>query len=446
MSAPNTDKNDLESEYEALLSFMYLSPVGIVRSDKSGFVDMMNPLAAQLLMPLVRGGNIENIFDSLASVAPELRNLVASFEAARGPVCENHRVFVTPAKDDAVVLSCSIIKVSTDVLMMVLTDISRQVAAERRARRTESWLAGIYTGVNDFAFFTLDAQGCVDSWNPSVERLTGFREAEVIGHMLSRFYANDEIVLHRSPEHIALTRDDGWHVEEFWCETKTGRRYWGQVLVAVLREEDCEISGYSVVLRDITERKVHSDNLARLLTTDHLTGVTNRAHFFEIAESEVARAGRHGRALSLVMLDADHFKRINDTAGHQAGDDVLKRIAGEAKALLRGSDIVARLGGEEFVLLLPSTTAGEAMVVAERLRVAVEQALIETAVGQLKATISLGVASLGDESQTLQDLLAAGDHALYDAKQAGRNCVRGAIAEPEGAALSVREEGNPVPT
>lgn len=444
MSALNADKNDLESEYEALLSFMYLSPVGIVRSDKSGRVDMMNPLAAQLLMPLVKGGDIENIFDSLASVAPELRNLVASFEAERGPVCENHRVFVTPARDDAVVLACSIIKVSVDVLMMVLTDISRQVAAERRARQTESWLAGIYTSVNDFAFFTLDAEGCIDSWNPSVERLTGFGEMEVVGHMLSRFYARDEVVLHRSPEHIALTRDEGWHVEEFWCETKTGRRYWGQVLVAVLREDDGDISGYSVVLRDVTERKMHSDNLARLLTTDHLTGVTNRAHFFEIAESEVARAQRHDRALSLVMVDADHFKRINDTAGHQAGDDVLKRIADEAKALLRSSDTVARLGGEEFVLMLPSTTTGEAMVVAERLRVAVERARIDTAVGQRKATISLGVASLGDANPTLQDLLAAADRALYDAKQAGRNCVRGGVAEAKDVAFSDGEEGKAV--
>jgi len=444
LSALNADKNDQESEYEALLSFMYLSPVGIVRSDKSGRVDMMNPLAAQLLMPLVKGGDIENIFDSLASVAPELRNLVASFEAERGPVCENHRVFVTPARDDAVVLACSIIKVSVDVLMMVLTDISRQVAAERRARQTESWLAGIYTSVNDFAFFTLDAEGCIDSWNPSVERLTGFGEMEVVGHMLSRFYARDEIVLHRSPEHIALTRDEGWHVEEFWCETKTGRRYWGQVLVAVLREDDGDISGYSVVLRDVTERKMHSDNLARLLTTDHLTGVTNRAHFFEIAESEVARAQRHDRALSLVMVDADHFKRINDTAGHQAGDDVLKRIADEAKALLRSSDTVARLGGEEFVLMLPSTTTAEAMVVAERLRVAVERARIDTAVGQWKATISLGVASLGDANPTLQDLLAAADRALYDAKRAGRNCVRGGVAEAKDVAFSGGEEGKAV--
>jgi diguanylate cyclase (GGDEF)-like protein/PAS domain S-box-containing protein len=442
LSAPNTEPNDLESEYEALLSFMYLSPVGIVRSDKSGVVDMMNPLAAQLLMPLVKGGSIENIFDSLASVAPELRNLVASFEAERGAVCENRRIFVTPARDGAVVLACSIIQVGANLLMTVLTDISRQVAAERRARQTESWLAGIYTSVNDFAFFTLDAEGCIESWNPLVEQLTGFAETDVVGRTLSRFYAHDENISHRPREHIALTRDEGWHVEECWCETRTGRRYWGQILVAALREEEGDISGYSVVLRDVTERKVTSDNLARLLTTDHLTGVSSRAHFFEIAGSEVARAQRHSRPLSVVMLDADYFKRINDTAGHQAGDEVLKRIAGEAKGLLRPSDIVARLGGEEFILMLPSTTTGEAMAIAERLRVAVERARIDTAVGQLKTTVSLGVASLSHANPTFEGLLAAADRALYDAKRAGRNCVRGAIAESTQQGFSTCEEGN----
>jgi diguanylate cyclase (GGDEF)-like protein/PAS domain S-box-containing protein len=270
--------------------------------------------------------------------------------------------------------------------------------------------------------------------------LTGFAETDVVGYTLSRFYAHDEVVLHRSPSHIALTRDEGWHVEECWCETKAGRRYWGQVLVAVLREEEGKVSGYSVVLRDVTERKVSSDNLARLLTTDHLTGVSSRAHFFEIAASEVARSKRHSRALSVVMLDADYFKRINDTAGHQAGDEVLKRIAEEAKGLLRESDTVARLGGEEFILMLPSTTTGEAMAVAERLRVAVERARIDTAAGQLKATVSLGVASLSPANPTLEGLLAAADRALYDAKRAGRNCVRGGYAGPTEVAGSTCED------
>jgi diguanylate cyclase (GGDEF)-like protein len=140
------------------------------------------------------------------------------------------------------------------------------------------------------------------------------------------------------------------------------------------------------------------------------------------------------------MLDADYFKCINDTAGHQAGDDVLKRIADEAKGLLRVSDTVARLGGEEFILMLPSTTTSEAMAVAERLRVAIERARIDTAVGQLKATVSLGVATLSHANPTLEGLLAAADRALYDAKRAGRNCVRGRIAEPPDVAVPLEKK------
>jgi len=223
----------LQAEHEALLSFVYMSPVGIVRSDLAGRIDMMNPLASQLLMPLVGAHGIENIFESLTSVAPELRNLVESFTAGRGAICEHHRIFVTPAHERAVVLSCSIIKIGADLLMTVLTDVSRQVAAERRARQTESWLAAIYTNVKDFSFFTLDAQGRVESWNASVERVTGFSEADALGHTLARFYSPGQFPPHRSPEHLAFARDQGWHIEECWCETQRGERYWGQILVAV---------------------------------------------------------------------------------------------------------------------------------------------------------------------------------------------------------------------
>jgi diguanylate cyclase (GGDEF)-like protein/PAS domain S-box-containing protein len=338
-------------------------------------------------------------------------------------VCENHRIFVTPAHERAVVLTCSIIKISDTLLMTVLTDVSRQVAAERRARQTESWLAAIYANVKDFSFFTLDAQGRVESWSQSVERVTGFGEAEALGHTLARFYAPGQFPPHRSPEHLAFARDQGWHVEECWCETKAGERYWGQILVAVLREEDGAFTGYSVVLRDITERKVTADNLKRLLTTDHLTGASSRAHFFETAEAEIARSLRDNEPLSLVMLDADHFKRINDTAGHPAGDEVLKRIVAEARKLLRPQDVFARLGGEEFVLMA-STDAHGATQMAERLRAAIEAARIGTVAGELQVTVSLGCVTLSEACPTLQALLHAADLALYEAKTAGRNCVR----------------------
>lgn len=423
MKSPLAEHDDLASDYEALLSFMYLAPVGVVRCDNDGTVDMMNPMAVRLLMPLARGSTMSNIFDTLAPIAPELRHIVRSHTAERGQVCENHRLFANPSRAHPVVLSCAIIKLNTNLLMMVITDVSREVAAERRIRQTESWLAGIYTSVNDFAFFTLDARGRVETWHSSIERLIGFTAQDTEGQPLEMFYAEGEEL--RSPEQVALARDDGWHVEECWCETKAGKRFWGQILVSVLRDEnDAALAGYSVVIRDVTERKVTSDNLARLLTTDHLTGAANRAHFFQVAEKELARAKRHDRELSLVMLDADHFKRINDTAGHQAGDEVLKQIVLKAREMLRGSDIVGRIGGEEFALLLPSTSPQEAKSIAERLRIGVEQNSTAYGGQSLRVTISLGVVSLSAAAATLEDLLAAADEALYEAKRSGRNRVR----------------------
>ncbi|MDE2609332.1 MAG: diguanylate cyclase, partial [Burkholderiales bacterium] len=390
MNGPDLGPDELAAEHEALLSFMYLSPVGIVRSDLAGNVDMMNPMAAQLLMPLAQGGELANIFETLAPVAPELRRLVAEFTRERGPVCEHRRLYVNPARHHPAVLSCSIIRIGAGFLMTVLTDISRQVAAERQVRQTESWLAGIYTSVHDFAFFTLDAQERVETWHPSIERLTGFQADDIVGRPLDIFYAPGEARPGRLAEHVALARDDGWHIEECWCATRSGERFWGQILVSVLHEDSDAPSGYSVVIRDASQRKVTSDNLERLLTTDHLTGASNRAHFFQVAEAEFTRARRHRRPLSLVMLDADHFKRINDTAGHTAGDEVLQQIVHEAKRTLRAADLIGRLGGEEFALLLPATTRQEAAAIAERLRVAIEQLPIETGGQVLHATVSLG--------------------------------------------------------
>ncbi|AMM16579.1 MAG: sensor domain-containing diguanylate cyclase [Pseudomonadota bacterium] len=422
---PAAAAGSLEEEHEALLSFMYLSPIGIIRSSLTGEVDMLNPLSVQLLMPLAGLLGVTNIFESLSHVAPELRNLVSSFNGERGPVCEGHRIVVTPDRERSTVLSCNILKINESTLMTTLTDISRQVEAERRARQNESWLAGIFTSVNDFAFFTLDANGHVDSWNPSIEQMTGYAETDVVGHSLDRFYASDDIDAYRSPEHIALTREEGWHVQECWCQGKDGRRYAAQILVAVLREDDGEFAGYSVVLRDVSERKISSDELTRLLTTDHLTGAMNRAHFFKVAEKEVARSKRLGKPLSFVMIDADHFKKINDTAGHQAGDKVLERIVAEARRSLRSIDVIARLGGEEFCLMLRGTPADAAALIAEGIRANIEASRIDTAVGEQAVTVSLGCASLSHALASMHDLLAAADKSLYAAKAAGRNRVAG---------------------
>lgn len=161
----------------------------------------------------------------------------------------------------------------------------------------------------------------------------------------------------------------------------------------------------------------------RLATTDGLTGLFNRRHFFQLAETEFERSLRYGRPLGAIMCDIDHFKKVNDTCGHAAGDQVLRSVATSLREALRSTDILGRYGGEEFCLLLPETPHDRLMSVAERLRQSVEQASIETSVGKLRVTISLGIASGERGFSSLEALLDCADAGLYRAKRDGRNRI-----------------------
>jgi diguanylate cyclase (GGDEF)-like protein len=160
----------------------------------------------------------------------------------------------------------------------------------------------------------------------------------------------------------------------------------------------------------------------QLATIDGLTGIANRRHFWELAEHQVAIARRHQRPLAAVMLDIDHFKRVNDTYGHAAGDEVLQVVTARIGTCVRGSDLLGRYGGEEFALVLPEIE-GDARDLAERLRVAVASAPVDTVAGPVAVTLSAGVTYLEPDDEDLDALLARADHALYQAKQDGRNRV-----------------------
>jgi diguanylate cyclase (GGDEF)-like protein len=158
-----------------------------------------------------------------------------------------------------------------------------------------------------------------------------------------------------------------------------------------------------------------------MATTDGLTAVANRRHFFSLAERDVELAGGRGR-MTAVMLDIDHFKRINDEYGHQVGDQVIRTVADRLRATLRGTDRLGRYGGEEFAVLLPEATVDTADL-GERLRVAVARGPIETDAGPLPVTVSVGVRVFEPAREDLATALNGADAALYRAKQAGRNRV-----------------------
>jgi diguanylate cyclase (GGDEF)-like protein len=163
--------------------------------------------------------------------------------------------------------------------------------------------------------------------------------------------------------------------------------------------------------------------LAQLSSVDALTGLRARRFLDEILNVEFLRARRYRTPLSLVMADLDHFKRINDGAGHPAGDSVLRDLGALFQSMVRRTDVAGRYGGEEFLLIHPQSTATGAASMAERLREAVAAARFETPAGTMRVTLSLGVAEYDRHMASPRDLIAAADRALYAAKHGGRNRV-----------------------
>jgi diguanylate cyclase (GGDEF)-like protein len=160
-----------------------------------------------------------------------------------------------------------------------------------------------------------------------------------------------------------------------------------------------------------------------LAVTDELTGFYNRRYFYELVEMELARARRYHHATSLILMDIDYFKAVNDRFGHTTGDLVLKELCGQIRRAVRESDILGRHGGEEFVLLLPETPRDKAIEAAERLRALVESHPIRSGENEINITISLGVATVSEACNTADGLFGCADTAMYQAKQAGRNKV-----------------------
>lgn len=161
----------------------------------------------------------------------------------------------------------------------------------------------------------------------------------------------------------------------------------------------------------------------RQARTDVLTGLNNRRAFFEHADDIDAHSRRYDHAYVIAMIDIDHFKAVNDTWGHEAGNTTLQSVGRIIAEMLRETDVIGRIGGEEFAVILPETAVREGTSLAERLREAIERSVIETPQGPINVTISVGIAALDTHSETLERVVANADAAMYLAKNAGRNRV-----------------------
>ncbi|MBX3650142.1 MAG: sensor domain-containing diguanylate cyclase [Burkholderiales bacterium] len=292
-----------------------------------------------------------------------------------------------------------------------------------------SLITAIYEASPD-GILVVDDREMIVAHNQRFFEVFGISSDEIPGDHGGVLTSKSEwLLLSRALELVSDPEGFRWRVEELYanpqieekCEIamkdgrtleRNSRALWG---------EQNRYLGRVWFFRDITEHKKIQDALLEMSQLDPLTGVANRRCFDYRASGEFLRARRFGRDLSVVMLDIDHFKRINDRWGHAAGDKVLKKLCESVQAELREVDLLARVGGEEFAVLMPDTNLDGAFLLAERLRRCVmAQELIE---GEdiIKFTASFGVAALGSEDKSPDDVLKRADVALYAAKGAGRN-------------------------
>jgi two-component system, chemotaxis family, response regulator WspR len=229
--------------------------------------------------------------------------------------------------------------------------------------------------------------------------------------------ANDYLV--KLPDKIELVARIRMHSRAYLNRIQRDEAY------RSLTESQRQLETANVALAErIDELQTMRDELARLVSTDVLTGICSRRRWFELAAIEFARSRRHGHPLTLLMTDLDFFKRVNDTHGHDVGDEVLKRFADTLKAASRQSDLPARLGGEEFAVMLPETPATGGAIVAQRIVDFCRRMEVTTPGGPLKITCSVGLAAFEDGDQEMEAILRRADLALYEAKRNGRDTWR----------------------
>jgi diguanylate cyclase (GGDEF)-like protein/PAS domain S-box-containing protein len=333
------------------------------------------------------------------------------------------------------------------VLIRLNLRLSREVSERRRMQEELSKSEQRYRTLIDIAplaMITWDREHRITGWNRQAEDMFGWGEREVLGRDFVTFMvpvsateALQEIfeaTFGRGADsrslHSNLTKD-GRTIEVEWHNTIVPGSDGRPDSVLSLAQDVTERTRAQAALQEVNvELRQRLDDINELqkqlreqVMRDPLTGMYNRRFLDDALQAEIARALREREPLSLMMLDIDHFKRVNDSHGHQTGDEVLRMLAGILRSEARRTDVACRYGGEEFVLLLPKMNIESARARAERWRQMFAEMDVPVESGQLRCTLSVGIAAFPDHGNSAEDLLRNGDRALYLAKALGRNRV-----------------------
>jgi len=304
-----------------------------------------------------------------------------------------------------------------DRLVYVL-DITDQKAAQEQER-----IAATVFQTTSEAILVSDADNRIIAINPTFTRLTGYALADVIGKTPNIFRSerHDDAFFEQMWAELAKA---GLWSGEVWDPRRDGEAFLKEMTITVVKDAVGRVQNYVAVFSDITKRKLAEELIRRQANYDAVTGLPNRHMFSERLAEGARNAEERGGKLALLLIDLDHFKEVNDTLGHTAGDRLLVEVS---KLLLKDAppDVtIARIGGDEFALILPSVPdAREAAIVAGDLLKRFEMP-IQIGYEQVFITASIGISLLPDHTRSLEDLFKSADQALYAAKASGRNCLR----------------------
>lgn len=295
-------------------------------------------------------------------------------------------------------------------------DITKEKEAERDMRLAASVIANTTEGV-----VICDANWNILEVNPAFTLMTGYSPSEVVGQRPTVLGAGDSNDETNHQMHEALTQADSWQ-GEFHNRHKNGQLYITRTSVSIIRDAGDTITHYIAVVSDITASKMEHKQLQQQAYFDYLTGLVNRTLLNDRLTQALHRAKRESHWLAICFMDLDGFKLVNDTYGHDAGDELLVNIARRLKDSVRGSDTVARLGGDEFVLLLsPICSAQECDIIATRILQSVAVPVLLSCGHEARVTGSMGITLYPLDTSSEDQLLRHADQAMYQAKQSGRN-------------------------
>jgi diguanylate cyclase (GGDEF)-like protein/PAS domain S-box-containing protein len=416
--------HDPSQQVEELLQFVYLMPVAIIKLGSSGDVQLLNPIAVQLLETLSLNSGLLTGPERMDALSPGLSGIWIAARGRVGLICEpmHHSFRLAGARWLHLVLR--VIRPDEACTMISIEDVTTTVEQERELHRNRQQLGFVLERIEGYCVAMLDTAGMIAEWNPSIDRMFGSSATHLVGASVGELLRSPHKVNTSPlfPQMVEVIREQGLFRRETPLKHESGRVIWGELIVTPTVDGAGATSGYVVVIRDVSEHHDARQQLLNEAMTDPLTGLLNRRGLATGLEG-LARVPPSSHTIaSWIMLDIDHFKRVNDTHGHEVGDMVLKQIAALLTTCSRAGDLVVRLGGEEFVVVLPGVPLTAALATAERYRNRVQISELSVGSQSLRVTASFGVCAQ-PRDLPWSDALRAADEALYQAKSSGRNRV-----------------------